>query len=158
MKKISFIETLVDEEKINLVDPSMEISSSYTKKSDNALKAAKLLLPHNLLEEATSLIYYAMYNKLLSLLFRVGIKSKSHAGSIILLKELFSVSNSSISFAKRERVDKQYYVDVTTTQQEVKKLLESGEEFVAEIDFYTSKLDSKKVQILRDEFFRTYLE
>ena len=84
MKKIHFIENLVLEEKIQLVDASDDISSSYNQKSKNALKAAKLLFPQELLEEATSMAYYAMFHKLMSLFFKIGIKCENHAAAIIL--------------------------------------------------------------------------
>lgn len=114
-------------------------------------------MPQKLLEEATSMIYYFMYNKLLSLLFRIGIKSENHAGSILLLKELFDISNDSISFAKKERIDKQYYTDFRINSEEVFSLLDSAESFIAQIDFYISKLNNKKIEILRNDLTNTYL-
>lgn len=42
MRKINFIENLVIEDKIKLVDISNEISEFYSQKSNNCLKAAKL--------------------------------------------------------------------------------------------------------------------
>lgn len=54
MKDIQFIKKLVQEDKIQLVDTSENISSAYDKKSDNSSKAANILLRQNLLEEATS--------------------------------------------------------------------------------------------------------
>ena len=56
--------------------------------------------------------YYARYNLLLALLFKAGIKCENHSGSILLLKLLFEKSElyKIISDAKKERIDKQYYV------------------------------------------------
>jgi uncharacterized protein (UPF0332 family) len=108
MKKIKFIKELVAEGKIRLVSPSNEVSAAYAKKSLNSLKASKLLLNQSLLEEATSMLYYAMYNKVMSLFFLVGIKCENHNASIILFKGLFKLDNFLLSFAKQERVDKQY--------------------------------------------------
>jgi uncharacterized protein (UPF0332 family) len=121
MKKIKFIQKLVKEEKILLVEPSKEIAESYKNKSTNSLKAAKLLYEQGLLEEATSMGYYAMYHKTNSLFYLIGLKCENHAAAIILLKELFDIDNKDISFAKVERVDKQYYTDFVITKDDVKK-------------------------------------
>lgn len=84
-----FIDKLKKEEKLELVEPSEDICASYSEKSDNCLKSAKLLLQNGLFENSIGMSYYAMYNLLLALLFRAGIKCENHAGSIILLKLLF---------------------------------------------------------------------
>ena len=109
MRKINFLAKLFDEGKLQLVNPSEEIKDSYIKKSESNLISAKILLENNKLEESVSLVYYSMYHMLTALLFKVGIKCENHSASIILLKELFSIDNSGIFFAKKERVDKQYY-------------------------------------------------
>lgn len=103
MKKINFIEILVSEEKILLAEESKEISESYNQKSENSLKAAKLLLKNNLLEESTSMTYYSMYHKASSLFALTGIKCENHSATIILLKKLFRIDNTKISFAKKRK-------------------------------------------------------
>ncbi len=60
-----------------------------------------------------------MYYSILGLFFRCGVKSENHTGTIIILKELFEVENSEIQKAKKERVDKQYYVEFKATKKEV---------------------------------------
>lgn len=79
--------------------------------------------------------YYAMYNLLIALLFRVGIKCENHSGSILLLKLLFENDElfKLISEAKKERIDKQYYV--TTDKDDITKeiaeeLLNDAEDFI----------------------------
>ncbi len=48
MKRNNFLNKLKKEEKLELVEPSEEIKDSYSDKSDNCLKSAKLLLENNL--------------------------------------------------------------------------------------------------------------
>ena len=129
MKKSDFFNRLQEEGKLQLVPPSEDIMSSYMKKSDSHLISAKLLLENDRLEESVSLAYYSMYYMLLSLLFRVGIKCENHQAGIILLKELFNIDNSLISYAKKERIDKQYYVDFKILIEEVEELIEAAEIF-----------------------------
>jgi uncharacterized protein (UPF0332 family) len=112
MKKLSFLNKLKKEGKLTLVEPSEEICSSYLEKADNCLKSAKLLLQNDLYENSISMSYYTMYNSLVSLLFKIGIKCENHTGSILVFKKLFGRIDlfKIISFAKEERIDKQYYV------------------------------------------------
>ena len=71
-----FLNKLKKEGKLELVDPSEDICNSYLEKSANCLKSAKLLLQNNLYENSISMSYYAMYNLLLVLLFRTGVRQK----------------------------------------------------------------------------------
>lgn len=64
-----FLNKLKNEEKLELVEPSDDVCNSYTEKSANCLKSAKLLLQNNLYENSIGMSYYAMYNQLLALLF-----------------------------------------------------------------------------------------
>ncbi|MFZ2412376.1 MAG: HEPN domain-containing protein [Candidatus Methanoperedens sp.] len=151
MKKSDFFNRLQEEGKLQLVPPSEEIMSSYLKKSDSHLISAKLLLENNRLEESVSLTYYSMYYMLLSLFFRAGIKCENHSAAIILLKELFNIDNSLISYAKKERIDKQYYVDFKIMKEEVEELIEAAEIFNSKILDFIEKLNSEKIAEFRME-------
>lgn len=149
MKKSDFFNRLQEEGKLQLVQPSEEIMSSYLKKSDSHLASAKLLLKNDRLEESVSLTYYSMYYLLLSLFFRVGIKCENHSAAIILLKELFNVDNSLISYAKKERIDKQYYVDFKIMKIEVEELIQAAEVFNSKILDFIEKLNSEEITEFR---------
>ena len=152
MKKISFLAKLFDEGKLQLVNPSEEIKDSYIKKSESNLISAKILLENNKLEESVSLVYYSMYHILTALLFKVGIKCENHSASIILLKELFSIDNLGIFFAKKERVDKQYYTDFYVTKQEVIEAVKTAENFNKRLLDFISKLGNQKIKEYREKF------
>lgn len=143
MKKTDFLIKLAKERKIEIVEPSEEIKDSYLEKSESNLASAKILLENNKLEESVSLAYYSMYHSLIALLFKTGIKSENHSASIILLKELFEIDNSDISFAKRERVDKQYYVNFEITREQVKDAIRKAELFNSKILDFISKLTNE---------------
>lgn len=152
MKRMNFLAKLKKEGKLKIVESSEEVKESYLEKSESNLISAKLLLDNDRLEEAVYLTYYSMYNSLLALLFRIGIKSENHAASILLLRKLFDIDNSDISFAKRERVDKQYYVDFHVTKDEVEDLIEKAEEFNKEILDFISKLTNEKIKVYQEKF------
>ena len=111
MKILVFLRKLKKDEKLKLVKGSLNVEKAYLKKSESNMVSSKALLKIDKFEEATSLAYYSAYNSLLALFFRVGIKSENHTASIFLLNKIFDIDNSFISFAKKERIDKQYYID-----------------------------------------------
>ena len=65
----------------------------------------------------------------------------------MLLKEVFNIDNVKIAKAKKERIDKQYYVDFSVTKEEVNKMVQTAEEFNAEILDFIEKLDNDKIEI-----------
>ncbi len=149
---MTFLVKLVQEGKLQLVEPSEEIKQSYVEKSESNLISARILLNNNRLEESVGLAYYSMYHILTALLFKVGIKSENHSASIILLKELFNYDNKDISEAKTERIDKQYYIDFKITQEEVQNMLRKAELFNGNIIDFISKINSNEVKRYRERF------
>ncbi len=154
MKKISFLSKLKREGKLQLVSPSETIKESYLKKSESNLASAKILLENERLEESVSLAYYSMYNMLTAILFQVGIKCGNHTASIILLNSLFGIDNNSISSAKDERIDKQYYVDFSVTREDTVELIETAEEFNKNLFDFSSKMNSQKIKAYRERFLQ----
>src|SRR3989344_7288746 len=157
MKKPSFLSKLKKEDKLELVEPSEEICRSYTNKADNCLKSAKLLLQHNLYENSVSMSYYTMYNLLTALLFKCGMKCENHAASIILFKRLFGRADlfKTISFAKEERIDKQYYVtskkDFVLTKEATEDMLKMAEDFLVKMKLLTAELKNEQIVNLREK-------
>ncbi len=144
-----FLTKLLKEKKIELVEPSQDICNSYFKKSRSNLESAKILQENQKFEEVISLVYYSMYNLVLALLFRVGIKSENHSGSIILLKDIFRLDTSLIEEAKKERIDKQYYVISELNEISVKKSIGNAEEFNSFLKDFISKLNSNSIKDYR---------
>jgi len=151
-----FLNKIKEEGKLELIEPSEEVSKAYTKKSESYLSSAKLLLKNNHLEESVSMAYYSMYYILSSLLFKTGIKSENHSASIMLLKEIYSIENKDIHYAKKERIDKQYYVDFEVTKDEVKELIKKAEAFHKKIYSFIQKLNSKDIEIYREKFNKLF--
>ena len=153
-----FLNKLKNEKKLDLVEPSENISDSYSEKSANCLKSAKLLLQNNLFENSIGMSYYTMYNLLLALLFRTGIKCENHGGSILLLKLLFEkgMLYQLISDAKKERIDKQYYVMTEKdeiTKEIAKELLNHAEDFVLNIKLVIKNFNNDSIEKLREKFW-----
>ena len=158
MKKQSFLSKLKKEGKLEMVEPSEEICRSYIEKADNCLKSAKLLLQHNLYENSVSMSYYAMHNQLTALLFKCGIKCKNHAASIILFRKLFGRVDlfKIISFAKEERIDKQYYVtsekNFVLTKEAGEDMARKAEDFLVKMKLLMAELRNTNITNVREKF------
>ncbi len=145
----NLISKLKKEKKLLIVEPSKEISQAYMEKSLKSLKSSKVLFKIKNLEDSIALAYYSMYFALLSLLFRVGIKSENHTVSIWLLKELFEINNKPIKKAKKERINKQYYVDSKVLEREVEDLIRDAEDFVTLIFNFIETLKQDDIDCYR---------
>lgn len=158
MKKVNFLNKLKKERKLELVEPSEEMKSSYLQKAESCLKAARILLQNQLYENSVSEAYYCMYNSLLALLFKIGIKSENHSASIILLKNLFNEKDlfKIISFAKTERIDKQYYIEsqqvVKVTEDSCRDMILKAEDFLIKIKLLINNLNLDYIDSLRNKF------
>src|SRR3989344_2479127 len=146
MRTADFFSRLVKENKIQLVEPSVDVKTAYFERSAESLGSAKVLFNIGNLKDAVALTYYSMYYSLLALLFRVGIKCENHTGAIMLLKEIFDIDNRKISAAKKERVDKQYYVDFSVTKEEVTDMITITEEFNSQLLYFIDNLNQNKIK------------
>jgi uncharacterized protein (UPF0332 family) len=109
-------------------------------------------LDNDLFEQSVSMAYYSMYYSVMALFFASGIKCENHTAAIILLKEIFGRDNSEIEDAKRERIDKQYYVTSTPVREEVVTLIRTAETFNAELRDFTDRLTSRDIDRFREKF------
>src|SRR3989344_403295 len=122
------------------------------------LKSAKILFQSQLYENSTSEAYYCMYNSLLLLLFKIGIKSENHSASIILFDKLFDNKEmvKIISWAKEERIDKQYYVEtqqiVKVTEESCNEMIIKAEDFLVKMKLLIKELGNEKINSVRDNF------
>ena len=154
MKKQAFLNKLYREGKIRIVDPSAQIQEAYRKKSESYLISAKILLENGRLEETVSMAYYSMYYMVLALLFKTGIKCENHSGATILLESLYGIDNTPIIAAKRERIDKQYYVDFAITAEDVRDSIEEAEVFCADLLAFMERLHQGDISRLREGVVR----
>ena len=154
MRKQGFLDKLHREGKIRIVEPSVQVQEAYRKKSESYLASAKILFENGRLEETVSMAYYSMYYMVLALLFATGIKCENHSGAIILLENLYGIDNTRIAAAKRERIDKQYYVDFAITVEDVRNSIEEAEAFYADLLDYMERLHQGDISRLREEAAR----
>jgi len=88
----------------------------------------------------------------MALFFAGGIKCENHTAAIILMKEIFGRDNSEIEDAKRERIDKQYYVTSAPNRGDVVALTRTAESFNAELRDFTDRLTSRDIEQYRNNY------
>ena len=158
MKEITFLKKIKREEKLELIEPSEEIKSSYLIKAENCLRASKILFQNQLYENSTSEAYYGIYNSLLALLFKVGIKSENHSASIILFDKLFDYKELAriALWAKGERIDKQYYVEtqqiIKATKESCNEMILKAEDFLLRMKLVINEISNEKIISVRKSF------
>jgi len=152
MAKLSFLANLRKKEVLKLVGQSEEIKQSYIEKSASNIDSAKILLKNNKLEESVALSYYSMYHFVTALFSKAGIKSENHNATIQMLKEIFEIDNKEIANAKKERLDKQYYVNFKITKEEVAEAIKKAEIFNNFMNDFISKISNEKVKKAREKF------
>ena len=106
MKKTDFLSKLKQEDKLELIEFSEEISKSYLIKSDKCIQVAKLAYNAGIYENAVSEAYYSIYNTVQSLFFKCGIKCENHSGAVLLIKQLFNLKNQYLNWIIAKRPDR----------------------------------------------------
>lgn len=158
MPRPDFLHKLAREKKLEGVEPSGEMASSYLQKSADALRSARILLENGLYDNSVALSYYAMYHALTALLFRTGIKCENHSGSIALLGKLFGEHelHDIITLAKKERIDKQYYVEsasnLALNASAAGQTCREAEDFTIRLRLRMERLNEEEIAGLQKKF------
>lgn len=158
MKKSNFLNKLKEEEKLKLVEPSEEISKSYLIKSDKCIQVAKLAYEAGIYENSVSEAYYSIYNTVLSLFFKLGIKCENHSGAVLLIKKLVHLDNLYQIFSdfKKDRIDNQYYIPVLDsepiTKEKCKERISTAQKFNIELRTYSGRLTIQNIENIRKNF------
>ncbi len=158
MTRPDFLHKLAREKKLEEVEPSAEMASSYLQKSADSLRSAKILLENGMYDNSVALAYYAMYNALTALLFRIGVKCENHSGAIALLGQLFEEKelHDIITLAKKERIDKQYYVrsdsNLALTASVAGQTCREAEDFTVRLRLRMEQLNEEEIAGLQKKF------
>lgn len=162
MKKSGFLNKLIAEGILSIVEPSEEISKSYIIKSDKCIQVARLAFDAEIYENSISEAYYSIYNMVTALFYKCGIKCENHSAAVILIKELFGLDNLHIIFSefKKDRIDNQYYLPVLNLEPVTKKKcnekITTAQRFNAELRAYMVKLSIKEINEIRNKFEKFY--
>jgi len=157
MKNLDFLNKLGREGKLEIIESSEQISISYENKGVECREVANLAFNNGYFESAITQSYYSMYNNVLSLFFKCGIKCENHSASAMLLKEFFNQKGLGLIFskAKEERIDKQYYVTPSqnnpATRESAKEMISVSMRFNPQITAFKNDLKLEEIKKIQDK-------
>ena len=158
MKRSSFLNKLKAEESLKLVEPSGEISKSYLIKSDKCIQVARLAYDAGIYENAVSEAYYSIYNAVMSLFFKCGIKCENHSGAVISIKEIFKLESLYLIFSefKKDRIDNQYYISIIESEpinkEKCSERIRTAQRFNVELRAFIGKITIQEINEIRKRF------
>ena len=148
----TFLEKLKSKKKIELVDKSEEMYEAYLIKSNNCLKSAKILSSEKIFENSIINSQYSMYNCVIALFYKCGIKCENHTGSIILLKEIFRLPelSESLQKSKKSRIDSQYYSNEEFTLSDSENSIKISEDFILKLRSFINNIKNSDIDEIRN--------
>ncbi len=152
MKKHINLKKLKKLKVIMLVEESETLCKSYLEKSKDGLNSSKILLDNKQFSYSIVLSYFSMYNSLLALLFRCGIKSENHNASIYFLPRIFGIEDDEIKIGKKKRKSQQYYTASSASTKDAVEMIRATEKFNGEIFDFIERLNSGKINEYRMKF------
>jgi len=150
MEKIRWCMKLKDG--IRLEEPNENLSAAYIEKAEKSLQATSSLKGNR--EWSVSTSYYSMYFALYSILVKIGIKCEVHACTIEFMKRFLSkyFTQDECRFLEKSmkaRIDAQYYVNRTISEEHYRKMLEKAPSFLVKCKQILSKINEKEIMDIR---------
>jgi uncharacterized protein (UPF0332 family) len=96
--------------------------------------------------------YYSMFHSVMALFFACGIKCENHTVASWFLKDIFGIDNTDLESAKKERLDKEYYVPAAPVRPDVEALIKTGESFNAILLDKIERLTREEIETYRIRF------
>jgi uncharacterized protein (UPF0332 family) len=139
---------------LSLIDPNSDLAKAYIKKAEEALETMRL---NTVKDWKISTAYYTIYFSLYAILTKIGIKCEIHSCTIefvkIFLKDYFQENELDfIEKSLKARVDSQYYIDRTVSDEQYDKMVQKTPEFLVKCKSIIIKLNEKKIDEIRKEF------
>jgi len=147
-----FLRKLNRKKALQLIKPSPEIRDVYQRKSQSRLESARHLLSIDKFEESTEMAYFSMFHSVMALFFACGIKCENHTVAGWLLADVFDLDNTVLESARKERLDKEYYVPAAPVRPDVEALIRTAESFNGVLTDKIERLTLEDIEDYRIRF------
>ena len=144
-------------EGLSLIEPNSSLAEAYIKKAEEALESMRV----NVIKDwKISTAYYTLYFSLYSILTKIGIKCEIHSCTIEFAKRFLRdyFTEEDLDFIEdslKARIDSQYYVDRTVSDDQYNKMIKKAPEFLVKCKSILIKLNEKKINDnLRENYKR----
>ncbi|MFH1376424.1 MAG: HEPN domain-containing protein [Candidatus Woesearchaeota archaeon] len=141
-------------EGLRLIEPNSDLVNAYIKKAEEALESMRV----NVIKDwKISTAYYTIYFSLYAVLMKLGLKCEIHSCTIEFAKRFLKdyFEENELDFTEdslKARVDSQYYIDRTVSDEQYNKMVQKAPEFLVKCKSVIIKLNEKKVNEIRDKF------
>jgi len=141
---------------LSLIESNSNLAEAYIKKSEEALESMRV----NIIKDwRISTAYYTLYFSLYSILTKIGIKCEIHSCTIEFarrfLKDYFNDEELDfIEDSLKARIDSQYYIDRTVSDEQYNKMIMKAPEFLVKCKSILIKLNEKKVNEIREDYWK----
>jgi len=151
-----FLRKLGKRKALQLVQPSPEIRDAYLRKSQSRLEAARHLLSIDKFEESTEMAYFSMFHSVMALFFACGIKCENHTVAGWLLSDVFGIDDTVFETARKERLDKEYYVPSAQVRPDAEALIRTAESFNGMLLDTIDRLTREDIEMYRTRFRKLF--
>ena len=147
-------------EGLSLIEPNSNLAEAYIKKAEEALGSIRV----NIIKDwKISTSYYTLYFSLYSVLTKIGIKCEIHSCTIAFAKRFLRefLSEEDLDFTEdslKARIDSQYYIDRTVTDEQYNKMVKNAPEFLVKCKSILLKINEKKINEIRMGFKKALTE
>jgi uncharacterized protein (UPF0332 family) len=141
---------------LQLVEPSPEIRDAYLRKSQSRLEAARHLLAIDKFEESAEMAYFSIFHSVMALFFACGIKCENHTVAGWLLSDVFGLDSAVFESARKERLDKEYYVPAAPVRPDVEALARTAESFNGVLLDAIDRLTREDIETYRKRFRKLF--
>jgi len=151
-----FLRKLGKRKALQLVQPSPEIRDAYLRKSQSRLEAARHLLTIDKFEESAEMAYFSIFHSVMALFFACGIKCENHTVAGWLLSDVFGLDSTVFESARKERLDKEYYVPAAPVRPDVEALIRTAESFNGVLLDKIERLTREDIETYRKRFRKLF--
>ena len=88
----------------------------------------------------------------MALFFACGIKCENHTAASWLLIDVFGIDNIALEAARKERLDKEYYVPAAPVSPDVEALIKTAETFNAVLLDKIERMTKEEIENYRARF------
>jgi len=96
--------------------------------------------------------YFSIFHSVMALFFACGIKCENHTVAGWLLSDVFGIDSTVFESARKERLDKEYYVPAAPVRPDVEALIRTAESFNGVLTDKIERLTLEDIEDYRIRF------
>ena len=141
------------EQGLRMIEPNKNLAQAYLVKAEEALTSLRI---NTIKDWKISTAYYTIYFSLYALLMRIGIRCEIHSCTISFVQHYLAsyFTPEELVFFERAletRVDAQYYVDRSVSNENYSRLIKNAPLVLAQCRSLLEQFTEKEINVLRTQ-------